>query len=70
MNCANMMAVSLATGVQDMTMYVLIPTQVPYYYYKEKKEKGEGEADGEKGMRASCLLSHFLLSRGIVDFGV
>ena len=36
---------------------------------REGKDREE-EAEGEKGMRALCLLSCFLLSRGIVNFGV
>ena len=44
-------------------------TYLPSCYYKEKERKMEGDTDGEKGMRALCLLSCFLLSRGIIHFG-
>ena len=69
----NMVAVALAAGpayVISWALEVLMPTyHLPSCYYKEKKSREE-EADGEKGMRASCLLNCFLLSRGIINFGV
>ena len=73
----NMVAVALAPGwtgptvayMMSQVWEVLVPTFFSSCYYNEK-EKVEGEAGGEKGMRAMCLLSYFLLSRGVVNFGV
>ena len=48
----------------------LIPTYLLSSYRKEKEKKGGGEADCEKGIGASCLLNCFLMSRGVVNFGV
>ena len=31
-------------------------------------EKKRGETNGEEGIRALCLLSYFLLFRGIINF--
>jgi hypothetical protein len=55
-------------GVMSLgTEQVLIPTYLPFSYHKEKK--GEGKPVG-KGMGILCILSCFVLSRGIINFGV
>ena len=45
------------TYVMSQVWEVLMPTYLPSCYYKEKERKMEGDTDGEKGMRALCLLS-------------
>lgn len=44
-----------------------IPPSISYHKKKEKKER---DADGERGIGATCLLRYFLLTWGIVNVGV
>ena len=55
---------------EDTNISVPDITYLLSYYRKQKEKKGGGEADCEKGIGASCLLNCFLMSRGVVNFGV
>jgi hypothetical protein len=55
------------TYVMSRVSKVLIPTYLPSCYYKEKGKKERGTPMVKKVL---CLLSCFLLSRAIVNFGV
>ena len=48
------------------------PTNVMacFCYYEEKEKRREGEANSKNGMMVSYLLSCFLLSGVVVNFGV
>ena len=73
-----MVAAALATGVWVTLLPAYVTSQVSEVlvttyllsYHKEKEKKGGVEADVEREMRVSCLLSCFLLRRSIISFGV
>ena len=43
-------------------------TFLPSCYYKRRGGGKRAETNGEEGIRALCLLSYFLLFRGVVNF--